>query len=48
MKHIEYASKLLFIYIILFILNVIFRFGKTFGADTKDAKRWLRADFSPI
>lgn len=25
-----------------------FRFGKTFGADTKDAKRWLRADFSPI
>ncbi|XP_047357647.1 UPF0605 protein CG18335-like [Vespa velutina] len=24
----------------------IFRFGKTFGADTKDAKRWLRGDFS--
>ncbi|XP_076626839.1 CIMIP2 protein CG18335 [Colletes latitarsis] len=23
-----------------------FRFGKTFGADTKDAKRWLRGDFS--
>ncbi|KAK2574990.1 hypothetical protein KPH14_008748 [Odynerus spinipes] len=25
----------------------IFRFGKTFGADTKDAKRWLRGDYSP-
>ncbi|CAK9823022.1 UPF0605 protein CG18335 [Anthophora retusa] len=24
-----------------------FRFGKTFGADTKDAKRWLRGD-SPV
>ncbi|XP_012270479.1 UPF0605 protein CG18335 [Orussus abietinus] len=24
----------------------VFRFGKTFGADTKDAKRWLRGDFS--
>ncbi|KAI4492147.1 hypothetical protein M0802_010044 [Mischocyttarus mexicanus] len=24
----------------------IFRFGKTFGADTKDAKRWLSGDFS--
>ncbi|XP_076674004.1 CIMIP2 protein CG18335 [Andrena cerasifolii] len=23
-----------------------FRFGKTFGADTKDAKSWLRGDFS--
>ncbi|OAD57336.1 hypothetical protein WN48_02262 [Eufriesea mexicana] len=23
-----------------------FRFGKTFGTDTKDAKRWLRGDFS--
>lgn len=22
------------------------RYGKTFGADTKDAKRWLRGDFS--
>ncbi|CAD6216314.1 GSCOCG00004466001-RA-CDS [Cotesia congregata] len=23
-----------------------YRYGKTFGADTKDAKRWLRGDFS--
>ncbi|XP_046740204.1 UPF0605 protein CG18335-like [Diprion similis] len=23
-----------------------FRFGKTFGADTRDAKRWLRGDFA--
>ncbi|XP_015599184.1 UPF0605 protein CG18335 [Cephus cinctus] len=23
-----------------------FRFGKTFGADSRDAKRWLRGDFS--
>ncbi|XP_043275423.1 UPF0605 protein CG18335-like [Venturia canescens] len=23
-----------------------FRFGKTFGCDTKDAKRWLRGDFT--
>lgn len=30
----------------IYILNIPFRFGKTFGADTKDAKRWLRGDFS--
>lgn len=23
-----------------------FRFGKTYGNDTRDAKRWLRGDFS--
>ncbi|KPJ14539.1 putative elongator complex protein 3 [Papilio machaon] len=25
----------------------IFRFGKTYGNDTRDAKRWLRGDFKP-
>ncbi|XP_018328588.1 UPF0605 protein CG18335 [Agrilus planipennis] len=28
------------------IPGAVFRFGKTFGTDTKDAKRWLRGDFS--
>ncbi|KAG7209293.1 hypothetical protein KM043_015406 [Ampulex compressa] len=26
--------------------GALHRFGKTFGSDTKDAKRWLRGDFS--
>ncbi|CAB3221693.1 unnamed protein product [Arctia plantaginis] len=25
----------------------MFRFGKTYGNDTRDAKRWLRGDFAP-
>ncbi|CAH4035101.1 unnamed protein product [Pieris brassicae] len=25
----------------------LFRFGKTYGNDTRDAKRWLRGDFKP-
>lgn len=33
-------------YILFQYQNVTFRFGKTFGADTKDAKRWLRGNFS--
>ncbi|CAH2100325.1 unnamed protein product [Euphydryas editha] len=24
----------------------VFRFGKTYGNDTRDAKRWLRGDFT--
>ncbi|XP_063973989.1 CIMIP2 protein CG18335-like isoform X1 [Diachasmimorpha longicaudata] len=28
------------------IPGAAFRYGKTFGADTRDAKRWLRGDFS--
>ncbi|XP_018576172.1 UPF0605 protein CG18335-like [Anoplophora glabripennis] len=29
------------------IPGAIFRYGKTYGNDTRDAKRWLRGDFSP-
>ncbi|KAB0802592.1 hypothetical protein PPYR_04778 [Photinus pyralis] len=28
------------------IPGAVFRFGKTYGNDTRDAKRWLRGDFS--
>ncbi|CAH0552676.1 unnamed protein product [Brassicogethes aeneus] len=28
------------------IPGAIFRFGKTYGNDSRDAKRWLRGDFS--
>lgn len=36
------------IYLCYFFVLIFacFRFGKTYGNDTRDAKRWLRGDFS--
>lgn len=34
------------VYIVKTTNSIVHRYGKTYGNDTRDAKRWLRGDFS--